>query len=99
MANPSPKEGWGLTVIEANACGTPVVAANSPGLRDSVKDNYNGVLYKWGKIDQLAQKLTNQLQNRPFNTRMQQNAVEWAKRFNWDESAAKMIKIIEKIRG
>ena len=34
---PSPKEGWGLTVIEAGACGTAVVAADSPGLRDSMK--------------------------------------------------------------
>ncbi len=36
LVNPSPKEGWGLTVVEANACGLPVVASDRPGLRDSV---------------------------------------------------------------
>ena len=43
---PSLKEGWGLTNIEANACGTAVIAANSPGLRDSVKDGETGFLYE-----------------------------------------------------
>src|SRR5690606_10178133 len=44
FVNPSLKEGWGLTSIEANACGTPVVAADSPGLRDSVVDHRTGLL-------------------------------------------------------
>ncbi|MBN2355437.1 glycosyltransferase family 4 protein, partial [candidate division KSB1 bacterium] len=48
--NPSQKEGWGLTVIEANACGLPVVAADSPGLRDSVQHNRTGILYRYGDI-------------------------------------------------
>ncbi|RME21685.1 MAG: glycosyltransferase family 1 protein, partial [Candidatus Zixiibacteriota bacterium] len=39
---PSLKEGWGLTNIEANAVGTAVIAADSPGLRDSVRDNETG---------------------------------------------------------
>ena len=36
------KEGWGLSVIEANACGCPVVANDTPGLRDSVVDGETG---------------------------------------------------------
>ena len=38
LAYTSPKEGWGLSVIEAGACATPVVASNSPGLCESVVD-------------------------------------------------------------
>ena len=34
---PSPKEGWGITIMEAAACGTPSLASDSPGLRDSVR--------------------------------------------------------------
>ena len=44
MVYPSYREGWGLTNIEANSCGTAVVAANSPGLRDSVDDGRSGLL-------------------------------------------------------
>ena len=35
LAFASPKEGWGITNLEAAASGTPVVASNSPGLRES----------------------------------------------------------------
>lgn len=40
----SVREGWGLAVTEANACGTPAIAYNVPGLRDSVTDGVNGIL-------------------------------------------------------
>ena len=48
VVQPSPKEGWGLTVIEAGACGTAVVAADSPGLRDSVRRDETGLLVPFG---------------------------------------------------
>ena len=51
---PSAKEGWGLTVIEANAVGTPVVASDSPGLRDSVLDGKTGFLVPHGDVEALA---------------------------------------------
>ncbi|MEZ4455982.1 MAG: glycosyltransferase [Gemmatimonadales bacterium] len=41
---PSPKEGWGITVMEAAACGTPSIASDSPGLRDSVVAGKTGWL-------------------------------------------------------
>ena len=48
---PSTKEGWGLTVIEANALGTPVVATDAPGLRDSVDPDRTGFLVPDGDVD------------------------------------------------
>ncbi|HEX5631663.1 MAG TPA: glycosyltransferase family 4 protein, partial [Gemmatimonadales bacterium] len=45
---PSPKEGWGITVVEAAACGTPSLASDSPGLRDSVRDGVTGYLVTHG---------------------------------------------------
>ena len=38
IASASEKEGWGLTVLEAAACGTPAVVTDVPGLRDAVRD-------------------------------------------------------------
>lgn len=55
--NTSAKEGWGLTVTEANACGTTTVSSNVEGLRDAVIDNETGLLYEYGNINELAQKL------------------------------------------
>lgn len=43
---PSFKEGWGMTNIEGAACGTPVIAADSPGLRESVVHERTGLLVR-----------------------------------------------------
>jgi glycosyltransferase involved in cell wall biosynthesis len=54
---PSPKEGWGITVVEAAACGTPSIASDSPGLRDSVRDGETGYLVPHGDVDGLARRM------------------------------------------
>src|SRR5581483_7114696 len=53
----SPKEGWGITNLEAAACATPVVASNSPGIRESVVDGKTGYLVPHGDIEALANAL------------------------------------------
>ena len=40
----SPKEGWGITNVEAAACGTPAIASDAPGLRESVRDGETGLI-------------------------------------------------------
>ncbi len=54
--NPSPKEGWGLTVVEANQCGVPVIASDRPGLRDSVRDGQTGLLVPYGDPRAMAKR-------------------------------------------
>ncbi len=85
--NPSPREGWGLTVTEANACGTPVVAADSPGLRDSVRPGETGFLYPYGDIGALADKLSLILRDSDLRRSMSEKAVEWAAEHSWDRAA------------
>ena len=51
---PSAKEGWGIANIEASACGTPAIAADRPGLRDSVIDGQTGFLFPYGDGAALA---------------------------------------------
>ena len=54
---PSPKEGWGITVVEAAACGTPSLASDSPGLRDSVRHMETGYLVPHGDVEALAARM------------------------------------------
>lgn len=91
---PSLKEGWGLTNIEANSVGTTVVAANSPGLRDSVCDGETGFLYEYGNIEQLAEKLLAVLTDEPLRTKLEQGALKWAEKFDWDRAAQKFEKLL-----
>ncbi len=92
---PSLKEGWGLTNIEANACGTAVIAANSPGLRDSVSDNETGYLYEYGNIDELTARLEKILTDDNERARLEKGGLEWVKKFNWDDAADRFLKILE----
>jgi len=96
VVNPSSKEGWGLTVIEANACRVPVVAADSPGLRDSVVEGETGLLYEYGNIGQLAGTVSDVLADNTRRSQLANAARRWAEKWNWAESAKKAVQIIEK---
>jgi glycosyltransferase involved in cell wall biosynthesis len=93
--NCSAKEGWGLTVIEANACGVPVVASDVPGLRDAVVDGKTGVLYDYGNIEQLAQKILLVLRDQQLRKRLSGEALRWASSFTWEASAGKMLTVLQ----
>lgn len=81
---PSPKEGWGLTVIEANACALPVVASRSPGLSESVRDGETGLLVPHGDSAALARALGRLLTRRDERIRMAAAARRWAVTFDWE---------------
>ena len=53
----SVKEGWGLVVTEAAACGTPAVVYNVDGLRDSVKDGETGLVCQKNNPKEMASKI------------------------------------------
>ncbi len=90
-------EGWGLTVIEANALRTPVVAADSPGHRDSVKNGETGVLFPPGDARALAtlahRLLTHEREGKLLTTAGR----AWAELFTWDETAKRTLAILEEI--
>ncbi len=87
LVNTSAKEGWGLTVIEANACGTPVIASDVPGLRDAVRDNETGMLYPYGNISILADKMKLLLGNAAERERLGREAHQWSRTFDWQAVA------------
>ena len=97
VVNPSVKEGWGLTNVEANACGTVCVAADSPGLRDSVKDGSTGFLYPWGDIEALAARVTRLLDDPALRRRMEDAAIAWAESLTWARCGEETLTLIERI--
>jgi glycosyltransferase involved in cell wall biosynthesis len=97
VVNTSAKEGWGLTVTEANACGVPAVASDVPGLRDAVKDHETGLLYEYGNIEQLAEKILLLLRDEHLRSRLMKGALEYAQSLTWDKSAEIMLAVIEKV--
>lgn len=84
---PSPKEGWGITVIEAAACGTPSLASDSPGLRDSVCHGETGFLVPHGDIDALAARMLELADSPPLMTRLGDRARRFAEGLTWERTA------------
>lgn len=91
----SMKEGWGITVIEANRCGTPVVAYDVPGLRDSIRNNETGLLVKSGYIEGLASSIIGLLEDDNIQYKLNMGALNWSKKFDWNKSTEELEKVIE----
>lgn len=94
VVQPSPKEGWGLTVVEAGASGTAVVAADSPGLRDSVRRDVTGLLVPFGDDAAMEDALVRALTDAPLRERLARAGVEWAARFTWPGCAARSLDVL-----
>jgi glycosyltransferase involved in cell wall biosynthesis len=90
FVNPSHKEGWGITSIEANACGTAVVANNAPGLRDSVRHGETGLLYRENDAADFARCIVELIDNNDLRRTMECAGREWALRFSWEQSARRV---------
>jgi len=83
----SPKEGWGISAMEAAGCGTPTVASDSPGLRDSVRDGETGVLVPHGDVPALAAALARLLGDVGLREEMGRRALRWAGEHDWETVA------------
>jgi glycosyltransferase involved in cell wall biosynthesis len=94
---PSPREGWGLTNTEANGVGTPAIAADSPGLRDSVRPGVSGFLYEYGNIDELADRLVMVLSDKVLQDTLRRGALTWADEFDWDDAAKELEVLLENV--
>jgi glycosyltransferase involved in cell wall biosynthesis len=84
----SPNEGWGISNMEAAACGTATVASDSPGLRDSVRHGESGYLVPHGDVQALAQRLGELLQDPALCERLGRSARRFAEGYSWERSAA-----------
>ena len=99
LVQPSPKEGWGLTVVEAGACGTAVVAADSPGLRDSVRRDETGLLVPYGDDARLAGALARVLEDAGLRSRLESAGRAWSERFTWPDCARRSLDALLAARG
>lgn len=96
LINPSFREGWGLVVIEAASVGTPTVAYNVSGLRDSVADNKTGLLCE-PNPKSCAEKIAYLMKNQQLYTKLKKNCLKWSNKFSWEKSCQKSLTLIEKL--
>jgi glycosyltransferase involved in cell wall biosynthesis len=92
----SPKEGWGLSSLEAQAAGTPVVASDSPGLRETVVPGRTGFLVPHGDVDALAERMRELAASPELVERLGAEGRAHAARFAWDASARRLLDVCER---
>lgn len=97
LINPSIREGWGLVVIEAAASGTPTVAYNVTGLRDSIVDGKTGILCLENSVEHLTGNVVSLLNQKERYVRMCGEAIAWSKKFSWDKASTESLKLIESV--
>lgn len=91
MLQPSSFEGWGITVIEANASGTPVIASDVIGLRDSVLHQETGLLVPARDVDGFASAMEYLITHKSRLTNLSSASLSWSENFDWNVNAASFL--------
>ena len=86
---PSHYESLGFVVIEAMACGTPVVASRVGGIPSIVEHGSTGYLIPWRCPEAFATQIEVLLKNKDLHTFMSKKAIKKAYSLSWDSSSEK----------
>jgi len=87
IALPSRNEGWGLSLMEAMACGKPVVASRVGGIPELVRDGVDGILAEQGDVISLAEAISRILEDSSLAEKLGQAGRDRIKQFSWDSAA------------
>jgi glycosyltransferase involved in cell wall biosynthesis len=93
----SPKEGWGISNLEAAACATPVIAANSPGIRESVIDGETGFLVPEGDAAAMTAAMRGLVESPELVSSLGAAGRHFAEAFTWDRAANETLAHLEQV--
>ena len=82
-------EGWGLSIMESSASGTPTVAFSVPGVVDTINNNYNGFLVN--SVDEFTDKILDIIKN---EDEFIANSRKFAENFTWEKTADLWYKLL-----
>ncbi|MFH5801163.1 glycosyltransferase family 4 protein [Haladaptatus sp. CMAA 1911] len=94
---PSRVEGWGIAILEANACGTPAVGSNVSGLQDSIRTGETGLLANEENPELFAQQVTRLLTNTEERNELANRAQVWANKHSWEQTIDSLDELIRSI--
>ena len=96
MLVPGIREGWGLVITEANACGTAAIAYDIIGYRDAIKDGETGILTE-PTPEAMARAAIRFTRDSDEQRRLSESALSWSGKFSWDETAAAFLNEVENV--
>lgn len=93
LVYPSFYEGWGMQILEAMACGTPVIASNSSSMPEV---GGKATLYvDPNKVSEIADTMNEIATNKTLSRELIKKGLVHVKQFSWDKSATKLVELLE----
>ena len=97
---PNENQTWGLAVLEAMACGCPVLVSNSAAVHEVLTDNENAILFPARNPKVLAEKIDQLATQAGLRQRIAQAGMELARTtYNWERFAAQVAQVCREIAG
>jgi len=96
---PSRYESFGMVALEAMACGTPVIASRVGGLRYTVEDEQNGLLFPEGDWRVLAECIQEVISNRSLKEKLVQAALDRVRQFSWPKIARRILSFYDSLKS
>jgi len=93
----SPKEGWGISNLESAACGTPVIAGDSPGIRESVVNGETGFLVPPADASAYAAAMRGLVAQPDLVRTLGEGGRRFAEEFTWERSADETLEHLEQV--
>lgn len=94
VASTSVREGWGMTLTEAAACATPVVATRIAGHVDAVAEGASGLLAD--DDDEIVDHIVRVCTDQALRSRLEAGALEHAARFTWAATSLQIMEILSR---
>jgi glycosyltransferase involved in cell wall biosynthesis len=91
----SPKEGWGISSVEAQRVGTIAIVSDSPGLRETVVPGETGLVVPHGDIAALANAMERAIDRPAEREAWEAAAVQHARGYSWEAAAARTLEVLE----
>ncbi len=96
---PSRSESFGLVAAEAQACGTPVVAARVGGLQHVVSHRQSGLLVDGWESADYADAMTRMLSDAAYHARLSTGALKFSEQFSWAITANRLLELYAGIKA
>jgi glycosyltransferase involved in cell wall biosynthesis len=97
LAKTSGREGWGIDVLEANACLVPAVGWEVPGTKDSIQHEKTGILVPFGDTSKLEQEICRLLLDENYRGKLQDDAYNYSKQFTWEKSSSSIEQLLNQM--